>query len=476
MAIADNPALLGADTGWLERCGVTLGRANALKARLYPRLLGTPEPITRRNLYMLASMLGHLSPLTSLKYYIHLLDWLSAREVDDALRERISNWTMEHTSTFCSLGLSTPRERPYSHCKKDRLEFLRLHVGHSYRALAVHRPVTMSPPPVPDLSKLLNRAARAPTPGPTQLLLVMSNALPILNSLWKLEDKLAKHALRAAGDQSNEVMAGVPQDEEQRIRCRVNDRMRQMQSNQSLAREWIEAACQRYREVTARRLAILTDVQLLSIPRRKADREEFWRIMDATAKAFHGEQHRSDLIFAADRLLTRPGPLTGKFNIHSQFEVLPGLVRGLVGMGLKPGDMLLTVRTQSLSQSAISAVQTTDATDSTPNRPLARTGKASRRSRQENAAVRLLVQGVLTELEALGVKSQFESQDSRQSLPIDGLMILRFLPESQLQGAASRTNSADAPINLSHNWLVRSVNYAAIWILFAQAYERQARE
>lgn len=426
MSIADNTALMGADAQWLERCGVTVAGAKAFKERLYPRLVGMQEPLTRRNLHVLASMLGHLSPLTTLKYYIHLLDWICAAEVDFALRERVAHWSLDDVRRVCTLSESMPRKPPYKSCKDDRLQFLRLHVSHRPCDL-ISRPVlSEGDPSAPSLAPLLTLSLSAPTPGPERLLLLMSIAVRVMNEWWIASNQVMNAQSAINGVSPDPTMISLLEKRSQAAREHMDAYMRRLEQAQAMPSEWVAQACVRYRLVTAPRNEALVPRQFLSLPRLKSDRTEFWKIIDSTVDGFHKFSVRCDLVLTAKRMLERKGPQSGNLSFHQNFEELPRILNGLIAMGLNLQDMEFTVKFAGNDTNAF--------------------GK----SIQANDLPGGILKAAVETLMHKGVAMRHWTDASKQSLPANGLLTLHFVTQ--------------------RCWPIRAVNYASIWILFAEQY------
>jgi integrase len=468
LAIADNPELLGSGCGWLARCGINAARATTLKLRLYPRLQGIAQVVTRSNLYMVASMLGHLSPLTTLKYYIHLLDWLSAQEVAVALATRLAQWKLKDACNVCGLSLSMSRKLPYSDCEGNALTFLRLHREHGCKT---NRASTQDEIfKGRDLSDLLSSSAQSATPGPLQLMLLMSKALSVLNPWWSAQILFKQQekdlptsnvsGLSNAEPQGQGVdLPAISDNSVEEFKARVDSWMKRMEVNHSIDSSLVHGACSSYLEVTAKHNGFLMPDQFVSMPRLTKDRAEFWRILDATTASFKKDNCRNDMVVAANFLVRRKGPNTGNINLYSDFERVVALVRGLIAMGVSPKSTLLEVRVAS---------------DLTKQKGLK--GPKGLKGRTDGAAAfsSALQPAIEKSLAKLGVTWRHEKQYSPQALPPGGMFILKFAHQCRSNGVEASGSKGAKKKMASCSWFIRSLNMAAIWVLFASAFEESS--
>lgn len=303
---ADQPQLIDRDLDMFSAHLLALGQVSMLKDAFFPRLPGTPPAPTRRNLYLVSALLGHLSPATTLKSYIHLLDWLAGQECDQALEERIGKVGARTLGVFCGLSPSMPHKAPYRDLVEYPVEFLR-------RFAALHLPKEFRESPVADvpangLSLVLDMIGKDPVPHPVTMMILLGR-----------------------------VLNKAPVEELERIH--------------GVSRVAIKKVHQAYRQMYAKQSVKKPkpEVPVPSPPRTAEDQREFWRIIDAAYRSYESQANRPAMVAAADALIRRTGPRTGRIYLGRQPDEALLVVDGLHCMGIGPALLSLVVRMASES-------------------------------------------------------------------------------------------------------------------------------
>ena len=99
-----------------------------IRLSFFPGSLEDKHAVTRKILHQLGTLMGHLSPLTTLKHYVHILDWLVAQEVDYALQcrmqEEAAAWGPQVLEHVCRLRNGTAFSATYASVRANPLAFL----------------------------------------------------------------------------------------------------------------------------------------------------------------------------------------------------------------------------------------------------------------------------------------------------------------------------------------------------------------
>lgn len=303
----DNPEIAKASSPLPKLSPFRGKRIAALSEVLFPRLLGTPSAPTRKNLYIVSDLLGHLSPLTTSRSYLHIIDWLAGRELDVALMIRLENLGTAQLGRICALSPSMPHKHPYRDLQTQPVAFLRLYVQqHLPPPRREAKEKSKQKPGTEELENIFSGLGTPPPPPPIVLLLV-----------------LARH-------QRNE-------DVEQLARC------------YTISRNAIDSAALHYRQLYAKQSVVKPKnaIRPPGPPRQLEAAKEFWKIQDQTSKAFsNGDSTtRGAIICAARLLIQRNGPKTSRLYFGERQESAPEVVRGLIAMGIPAEGMTLEIRT-----------------------------------------------------------------------------------------------------------------------------------
>lgn len=383
----DNPEIAKASSPLPKFSPFRGKRIAALSEVLFPRLLGTPSAPTRKNLYIVSDLLGHLSPLTTSRSYLHIIDWLAGRELDVALMIRLENLGTAQLGRICGLSPSMPHKPPYRDLQTQPVAFLRRYVQQQLpppRREATEK--SKRKQGTEELYRIFTGLGTPPPPPPIVLLLV-----------------LARH-------QRNE-------DVEQLARC------------YTISRNAIDSAALHYRQLYAKQSVVKPKnaIRPPGPPRQLEAAKEFWKIQDQTSKAFsNGDSTtRGAIICAARLLIQRNGPKTSRLYFGERQESAPDVVRGLIAMGIPAEGMTLEIRTPDGQHE-----------------------------------VRPSLNEVIGIVEKLGVALDRSNLDWPKRAPKGPVLRLHFL-------ATPANKSPKDKVLLTGK--INGINYAAIWVLFANA-------
>ena len=296
---ADQPNLIDPAFPLLNTLALSPSRTQAIKNHFFPRLQGIPETISRRNLYLVSAMLGHLSPQTTLKHYLHLMDWVAGQETDLAVQERLKQMGGAELGRLCGLSPSMPHKPPYRQYRDYPVQFMREFVRQSLPRSLVVRRVPAHKAPV-DLSSIRNQVPPSSVHHPISLLIILARRIK-----GQLPERI-------------EMSYGVPRDA-------------------------IERAAQSYRYLYAKQKPN-TPIEMLPVPlppRNVVDRQVFHHILNRTYEAFKVESNRDALAVASELIIRRPGPTTGRLYPGYEVETAAMAVSGLIIMGVPPNAITL---------------------------------------------------------------------------------------------------------------------------------------
>jgi len=141
--------------------------------------------VTRKILHQLGTLMGHLSPLTTLKHYVHILDWLVAQEVDYALQRRIQEdkalWGPQALEHVCGLRHDTAFSATYASVRSDPLAFLGQYVRQQVPSSQQHVVLAMRCAPEelrsPNLDDILLRIPPPMLPGIADVMVAIAQAI-----------------------------------------------------------------------------------------------------------------------------------------------------------------------------------------------------------------------------------------------------------------------------------------------------------
>lgn len=299
---ADNQHLLQSKATFpLESLGIK-SRSAAFKEAFFPRLLATPDYPTRRNLFLVSALLGHLSPQTTTKCYLHVIDWLAGQECDQALQERIDGIGPRDLGVICGLSASMPHKLPYRDYLGNPVAFFRRYVDQQLPRS--HRERDDEQRPQADLKPVFAKIGDVQLPGPSRLMILLALLLE-----KKAPEKLERdHAVPLST---------------------------------------IASALQNYERIYAKQSKITPKkrMPLPLPPRTRDDAAEFWRILESTVTAFKSHSNRLAMVSAARALIERNGPSTGNLYFGKQQSSAPTIVDGLIAMGIPANIMLMEIRT-----------------------------------------------------------------------------------------------------------------------------------
>ena len=291
---SDQPDLLDPTFPLLSSPLLSPERLRSLKEAFFPRLPGTPQTITRRNLYLVSALLGHLSPQTTLKHYLHLLDWISAQEIEIHLIERLEGVESGSLGKLCGLSPSMPHKPPYRKHRGNPVRFM-----HQF----IHKNVP-------------RRCRIAPV-------------LPVIKAidLSPILENIKVNVLRHPAIVMVLVARAIRGDDVKKL-GRIHD----------IPPAALEAAIHSYRRMYAKQSGEKTPgkLPLPMPPRNLVDREEFHLIIRSAYEAFGSESNREDLRTAAEVLIRRPGPTTGRLYPGRSLERALATIRGVMKMGVSP--------------------------------------------------------------------------------------------------------------------------------------------
>lgn len=306
---SDQPELLKGRTHFIDSDLLKDGHIQTIRDSIFTRLPGTIAAPDSRHLYQVAALMGHLSPITTLHSYLHLLDWISMRSLDIALGNTLANLGTPDLGKVCGLSPSAPYQTPYRDFSGQPISFLRHFIRSRGRFTKSRLEYKL------DVEKKLQKvvhAINAPTPPNFGLV------IKLVGRRMKLNDStgLAK---------TFEINA-------QAIDALYKDYMR-LYAKQSV---------QNPKE----------KISQPSIPRTITERGEFWRIIDTTERAYNKKENRAHLSLAAECLIRRNGPRTGNLYFGKRLNDAPDIARGILLMGINPIDIKLMHRQVSLNDVA----------------------------------------------------------------------------------------------------------------------------
>lgn len=294
-------------------------RVSALREYFFPRVMGTTVPPGRRYLYLVSSLLGHLNPVTTLKSYIHLLDWIAGREVEIALGQRLPKLGPGDLGAICGLSPSMPFKKPYQGLTDKPAAFFRRFI--QSRLPTRFEEAIDNQPRAYDFSQVIARLGSPSLPHPVSLMIA-----------------LARH------------LSGLS--------------LEYLENVHSIPREAMDKAREAYLQMFAKQ-SVKTPkkhVPLPLPPRARRDQTEFWRILETTYSAFENVENRPMMRLAAEALIRRTGPNAGHVYFGKKVEDAPEIVKGLLCMGVPQDDIKILKRSHGHSikprlQSVITAME-----------------------------------------------------------------------------------------------------------------------
>ena len=316
---ADNGALLDSPNPLISNGAPDLARITAIKNSLFPRMLGMGPAPTRKNLYMVSALLGHLSPETSLRHYVHLLDWLAGREVDIALAATLAGSSVKDLGKVCGLSASMPYKPPYDTLLDNPVAFLRQYVR-QYCPSEL-REVPLGQIPEIDLADIVRRIGISPPPGPSRMMLMLGRMLQ------RPPDQGWQRGVATVDKARDAVLSKLERDH-------------------SVSRVVLEALLANYLGIYAKQSvrAAKSNLEMPAPPRTDVDALEFWRILDTASNSFSSQSKRESMAQAAEVWIQRNGPRSGNVYFGKRWALAPSVVDGLIAMGLDSRMLVLELR------------------------------------------------------------------------------------------------------------------------------------
>ncbi len=313
---ADNSALLDSTDPLVASGPLDLKRVAAIKNAFFPRMLGAGPAATRKNLYLVSALLGHLSPETSLRHYIHLLDWLAGREVDIALATTLVGSSPKDLGNGCGLSASMPYKPPYDTLLEHPVVFMRQYVRQY--CLSELREVPLGQTPPVDLTDIVRGIGIAPPPGPSRMMLM----------LGRLLQQTPEEGWKRGSVTADPVVSS------------------KLERDHSVSRIVLKALLDNYLKLYAKQSMQVakSSLEMPAPPRTEVDSVEFWRILDAASSAFSSLSKRESMVLAAEFLVERNGPRSGNVYFGKRWALAPSVVEGLIAMGLDPAMLTLDLR------------------------------------------------------------------------------------------------------------------------------------
>lgn len=302
----DNPELARDGSRLLQLSSFSQERDHILADTFFPRLLGTPQAPTRKNLYIVSGLLGHLSPQTTAHSYLHLIDWLAGLESDLALGSRLANIGARQLAAMCGLSPSMPHKAPYRKLHSEPVAFMRCYVSQQLPGAnreSVDR--RKSARKNPDLTGIFGMLGNPDPPPPATLIGILYRFFKG-NDPGRLAHRYAipLHAIASAAGNYQRLYA-----------------------KQSVART-------------------KKAMRLPGAPRQNEVAKIFWPMLDCASSAYAvaNSERREDMIAAARLLIQRNGPKTARLYFGERQESALQIVRGLIAMGLPAEKMVLEIR------------------------------------------------------------------------------------------------------------------------------------
>ncbi len=305
---SDQPELLADRPQFIDSALLKDKQIQTIRDSLFPRLAGTPASPDRRHLYQVAAFMGHLSPLTTLRSYIHLLDWVAMRSLDMALANKFAELEVPTLGRICGLSPSAPYKSPYHDLAGQPTQFLREYIRVHGKLKKEYAEVKAEF--TGDLQKLHESLK---FPALPDLLLLMT----LVNRRKQLDNSISLAR--------NFSICPATID-------KITDAYNSMYAKQSVKKPKMKES-------------------FPAFPRAMSDRVEFWRIIEATEHSYKIVENRRALSLAAECLIRRTGPRTGKLYFGKHIEDAPDIARGIMLMGIEPDQVKLVLRKVSSKNS-----------------------------------------------------------------------------------------------------------------------------
>lgn len=308
----DNPKLVRNNPRLIQRSPFARERGAVLADTFFPRLLGTHQAPTRKNLYIVSGLLGHLSPRTTAQSYLHLIDWLAGRESDLVLGHRLENLGARQLAALCGLSPSMPHKAPYRELLSEPISFMRCFVSQQLpRENRESEDSGESVQKNPALAEIFAMLGESDPPPPATL-------IGILHRFFEGSDP-GKLAHRYA----------VP-------------------------RHAIVSAAGNYQRLYAKQSVARSKKAMRppGAPRQNEAAKIFWSMLNGarSSYAIANPETRKNMIAASKLLIQRNGPKTARLYFGERQESALQVTLGLIAMGLPAKEMILEVRLADNSQ------------------------------------------------------------------------------------------------------------------------------
>lgn len=297
---SDQPELIVERPEYLDSELLQGNHIQVIRDTLFPRLPGTPVSPDRRHLYQVAAFMGHLSPLTTLRSYLHVLDWVAVRSLDLSLENKLSDLGATELGRVCGMSASAPYKNPYRDLANQPVRFLREFI--LSRGKFRKRDAKFTDPCV-HLQKIQDLLKVQALPDIRLVMIVIARRIVLENS-----DSLTR--------------------------------------NFAISPDTVEASYRAYMRMYAKQSVKnpKTNVPIPSIPRNRRDQIEFWRILEGTEKAYKIPENRQCLSLAAECLIRRSGPRYGRLYFGKRVIDAPDIARAILLMGIPPDQVKLVLR------------------------------------------------------------------------------------------------------------------------------------
>lgn len=302
----DIPDLAKNNPRLIQSSSFSIEQGRILADTFFPRLLGTPQAPTRKNLYIVSGLLGHLSPQTTVHSYLHLIDWLAGQESDLALGHRFAGLGACQLGTLCGLSPSMPHKPPYRELLSEPVAFMRGYV--SQQLPQQNREIVDSRKTLgkhPGLAAIIAKLGKPEPPPPMTL-------LGVLYRFFKRNDP------------------------ERIARC------------YAVPQRAIEIAARNYQRLYAKQSVSRPKKAMRppGAPRQNEAAKRFLEILDCASKNYRtaNPETREAMVAAAKLLIQRNGPKTARLYFGERQASALQIVRGLLAMGLAAEKMVLEIR------------------------------------------------------------------------------------------------------------------------------------
>ncbi len=420
LVVADNPDwVANLPVSCVDDPVVYAKHAKALKDAAFPHLAQTQEAPSRRYLYLVSALLGHLSPNTTVRYYISILGLLSRLELNAALSRRLHHWSHKEIANACGLSYSATTKGTYKFSRETPLDFLgkfaEVHVHRSQHA------VVASPDIKLDLTDAFVTKWSPVIPSPSQLLVLLTLRI-------RLEEQL-RHLMEP--------------DLESRMHESMLTTLGQRHGISTHCLELAYGAYQfiyspRGQEVVAPRMGH----EYPAIPSHSKEKSDFWRILDQTQSSWLDGSKRAAMLVAATRWSRRVGYNTSELGLGEHAGEMKAIAQGLIAFGIGVDQLCLTVAKEALPDSMV---------------------------RKHVEASQVFTKAAM-DASSLGISVDHVPRPTRQRHRQSQNLMLRITQTRGSTQSGAKGKKGASPVahlpSVGHA-VVRGLNYAAVWVLFA---------